>query len=341
MFLISRFGKKQVSLGSPPPPGSPPLPSSADTAQRDDASAPRVYQRAAALTYHTAPYPSDNLEGVFEALLLLAADKVDVNGASVDTGLQAGGWLGRAWRHVTDRTAAHRLQSRQADFLAAFSRQLELNPAEESNVVMVSCHCFVVSNGKLHFGTLYATNCGLYFCAAAIEVARSASVESAENGSGSSADSRAPEPLVDGMEFIKERVLFTDTASFLPSIFLEQKGNAPPYIQGVPNGVVAPNALQAFTVRCSRVIQFVGLHDVVVKPPRRKAAEREKSATDAVQDAPCTDVVHKREHALIEQMPSNLDTFKFCALLWRLWRERLTELDLPLENPAARYADPH
>lgn len=335
MFLVSRFGKKQVSVGSPPPTASP------EALQHEQAPAPRVYQRAAALTYLTAPYPSDHLESLFDALLLLAADKIDVNGAAVDTSGRSGGWLGRAWRHVTDRSAAHRRQSRQEDFLAAFSRQLELNPAEESSVVMVSCHCFIVSKGKLHFGTLYATNCGLYFCAATVEAAHRATLESAENGSTSSGDSGAPEPVVEGMEFIKERVLFTDMASLLPSIFLEQKGNAPPYIQGVPSGAVAPNALQVFTVCHSTVIQFVGLHEVMVKPPQQKAGDKEKPGADAVQDAPCTDVVHKREHALIEALPSNQDTFKFCALLGRLWRERLNELGRPLENPAARYADPH
>lgn len=312
MFLFSSFGNK------------------ADSASRVATSSPPqqlpVYQRAAALTYFTAPYPSDSTNDILEVLLSLAADKVDVTGSSLDSRVSSSGWLGRAWKQVTDYKAAQAVKTRQDDFLTAFSRQLELNPTEESSVVMVSCHCFVVSNGKLDFGTLYVTNCGLYFCAATVQAAANANAEKA----------------AEGVELIKERVLFTDMASFLPSIVLAQKdSSAPPFIQGIPSGVVAPTALQVFTVRQSTIVQFVGLHDVVVRPPRKSAAEREKAGADAVQDAPCTDVVRKHEYALIDELPSNLDTIKFCALLWRLWTERLNELGLPLENPAARYAEPH
>ncbi|KPA75315.1 hypothetical protein ABB37_08612 [Leptomonas pyrrhocoris] len=334
MFGFSPFRGKQTA---PPPP--PPRASPQPTTSAPHVAAPPspVYVRAAALTYVTAPYPSDSTEGIFEALLLLAAGKVNANGSSTESRADAGGWLARAWRHVTDYSAAHLLKARQEDFLAAFSRQLELNPAEESNVVMVSCHCFIVSNGELVFGTLYATNCGLYFCAAAVPAAANAGAERAETGLASS----DAEPAAEGMEFIKERVLFTDMASFLPSIFLEQKDRAPPFVQGVPSAVVAPTALQVFTVRRSTVIQFVGLHEVVVKPPRKAAAERERAGVDAAQDAPCTDVVRKTEHLLITELPPSLDTLKVCALLWRLWAERLNELGLPLEHPAARYAEPH
>ncbi|KPI86716.1 hypothetical protein ABL78_4232 [Leptomonas seymouri] len=311
--------------------GKPPTLQAVSTA-RDAAQESPVYLRAAALTYLTAPYPSDNMEGLFEALLLLAADKA---GSGAVGRADAGNWFKRAWKRVTDSSAAYLLKARQEDFIDAFSRQLELYPAEETRVVMLSCHCLIVSNRRLCFGTLYATNCGLYFCAATAHAARNASGERAETASTSSADSCAAEPAAGGMELIKERVLFTDIASFLPSIFLEQKNNAPPFIQGVPSGMVAPTALQVFTVRQSTVIQFIHLHDVVVKPPGRP------TGAGGAQDAPCTDVVRKQEHALIHELPSNLDTFKFCALLLRLWGGRLQGLGLPLGHPAAAYAAPH
>jgi hypothetical protein len=338
MFFFSSFGQKKAA--SPPPSPNPQPHVAAAKEKFNAAHVPPLYQRSAALTYYSAPYPVDSTEGIFEAFLLLAADKIDVNGSSAKYRTEPHSWWGRAWKRVADYSAIQLLKTRQADFLAAFSRQLELNPSEESSVVMVSCHSHIVSNGELYFGTLYATNCGLYFCAAPVQATANSNTVKSEmepaSSQGSSAEAAPAEP-----ELIKERVLFTDMASFLPSIALEQKDGAPPFIQGIPSGVVAPNALQVFTVRHSTVVQFVGLQDVVVKPPRKAAAERNKSEADAVQDASCTDVVRRRECALIEGLPSSMSTLKFCALLWRLWTNRLNGLGMPLKNPAARYAEPH
>ncbi|KAG5480390.1 hypothetical protein LSCM4_06156 [Leishmania orientalis] len=325
-------------------PTTPPAPTSS-AADKHALQDPRGFRRAAVLTYHTAPYPSNSIDGIFEALLMLAADRLGPNGEVVKektsnrtSRAEKGGWLGRAWKHVVSYTSSNLLQIRQAAFFNAFSRQLELNPAEESSIVMVSCQCFIVSDGKMRFGSLFATNCGLYFCSCEPQAAPAATTAAEANASSnSSADNR-----VEGeVDYIKERVLFTDVASLLPSISLEQKGTIAPFIQGIPSGVVAPTALQVFTVQLSTVLQFVGLHKVAVKRPTRSAAEAERGSGDTGQDAPYTDVVQKREFNLICELPCNLDTLKFCALLWRLWAQRLHQLGRPLENPAVHYAEPH
>ncbi|CAG9573152.1 conserved hypothetical protein [Leishmania major strain Friedlin] len=323
----------------------PPTPTSL-AAAKDAPQGPRDFSRAAALTYRTAPHPSDSTDGVFEALLMLAADRLDPNGEAMKENSSSGAsrskkgsWLGRAWRHIMDYATNNLLKMRQADFLNAFSRQLEVNSAEESSTVMVSCQCFIVSGGKLHFGSLFATNCGLYFCSCAPEAAPAAAAAAeSDAGATSSADHRGAD---DEVEYIKERILFTDVASLLPSIFLEQDGTATPFIQGIPNGVVAPTALQVFTVQLSTVLQFLNLHNVAVKRPKRSAAEAEKNGAGAVQEAPCIDVVQKHEFNLVCELPPSLDTLKFCALLWRLWAQRLHDLGRPLEHPAVHYAEPH
>ncbi|TPP49917.1 hypothetical protein CGC21_29415 [Leishmania donovani] len=300
---------------------TPVMPPTPTSAAKDAPQGPSGFSRAAALTYRTAPHPSDSTDGVFEALLMLAADRLNPNGEAMKENSSSGAshskkgsWFGRAWRHVVDYATNNLLKMRQADFLNAFSRQLEVNPAEESSTVMVSCQCFIVSGGKLRFGSLFATNCGF-----------SAGLRGAE----------------DEVEYIKERILFTDVASLLPSIFLEQNGTATPFIQGIPNGVVAPTALQVFTVQLSTVLQFLHLHNVGVKRPKRSAAEAEKGGAGAVQEAPCIDVVQKHEFNLVCELPPSLDTLKFCALLWRLWAQRLHDLGRPLEHPAVHYAEPH
>lgn len=301
------------------------------------AHVPRHYRRAAALTYHTAPCPSDSTECVFEALLTLAADRLDANGEAIRDGaavtaaassstaqVERGTWLGRAWRFAVDYTSKSFLAARQDAFLEAFSRQLELNPAEETSTVMMSCECYLVSGGQLHLVTLFATNCGLYFCTPNV------------------ATTAAPSEESDADDGIKDRALFTDVASLLPSIFLPQRDEtAAPFIQGIPSGVVAPTALQVFTVRLSTVLQFVALHNVAVKPPGKPTAEAERSGAESMHEALCTDVVRKREYNLICELPPNLDTLKFAALTERLLTQRLHEPGRPLEHPAARYAEPH
>ncbi|KAI5686750.1 hypothetical protein MNV84_03402 [Leishmania braziliensis] len=323
---------------------TPPAPAFS-AAAKDAPQAPRNFRRAAVLTYRTAPHPNDSIEGIFEALLMLAADQLDPNGEARESSRSSAsraekrGWLGRAWRHVVNYASSDLWQMHQADFLKAFSRQLELNPAEESSTVMVSCQCFMVSGGKLHFGSLFATNCGLYFCSCTPETALAAATAAEyDASSNTTADSGDAE---DEIEYIKERILFTDVASLLPSISLEQHGTVTPFIQGIPSGVVAPTALQVFTVQLSTVLQFVDLHKVAVKQPKKFAAEAKRFSDDTVQDAPCTDVVQKCEYNLVCKLPPNLETLKFCALLWRLWTQRLHELGRPLENPAAHYAEPH
>ncbi|KAG5480003.1 hypothetical protein LSCM1_06423 [Leishmania martiniquensis] len=325
--------------------GPTPLAPASSAGAKNAPQGPRDFRRAAVLTYYTAPYPSDSIDGIFEALLMLAADRLDANGAvmreqrsSRASRDEKGSWLGRAWKHVVKYASSNLAQMRQAAFLNAFSRQLELNPAEESSIVMVSCQGFIISYGKRHFGSLFATNCGLYFCSCEPEVAPAAAVAAASNESSNNSTGNGVEGDV---EDIKERVLFTDVASLLPSISLEQKETAAPFIQGIPSGVVAPTALQVFTVQLSTVLQFVGLHEVAVKQPKKLAVEAERGGGDTVQDAPCTDVVQKREFNLICELPRHLDTLKFCALLWRLWALRLHQLGRPLENPAVQYAEPH
>ncbi|KAK7195572.1 hypothetical protein NESM_000485600 [Novymonas esmeraldas] len=306
------------------------------------------YHRAAALTYRIAPYPSDSIDGVLEALLALAADKRDPTGGKLgntaDTaqGAASATWLSRAWGHVVGSPMSHLLQARQSTFVEAFSRQLELHPAQESSTVMASCQCSIVSNGNLHPGLLFATNCALYFCSSTTESTPAA--VSAATSPGATLSSSAPGrdgEAEEGTHYIKERVLFTDIASVLPSIALEQHGTTTPFIQGIPSGVVAPTALQVFTVQLSTVLQFVGLHNVAVKPARRSAADAARESGDAPPSAPCTDVVRRGEDGLVHALPPHLDTLKFSALVFRLWATRLRELGRPLEHPAAQYAQPH
>ncbi|GET88141.1 hypothetical protein, conserved [Leishmania tarentolae] len=316
------------------------------SAAKDAPQGPHDFRRAAVLTYRTAPHPSDSINSIFEALLMLDADRLVPNGERVKEHnstdvprAKKDSWFRSAWRHVMSYTTSDLLQMRQADFLNTFSRQLEVNPAEESSTVMVSCQCFIVSGGSLRFGTLYATNCGLYFCSCRPEAAP-ATVAAANSHVhwNSSTDSGGAKGEV---EYIKERVLFTDVASLLPSIVLEQNGTALPFIQGIPNGVVTPTALQVFTVQLSTVLQFVGVRSVAVKRPQRSIAEPERVGAGAVQEAPCIDVVQKHEFKPVCELPPRLDTLKLCALLWRLWAQRLHDLGRPLENPAAHYAEPH
>ncbi|KAG5506446.1 hypothetical protein JKF63_05949 [Porcisia hertigi] len=327
-------------------PTTPPAPTPPVAVEDAPMDAPH-FRRVAALTYRTAPSPSDGTNDIFEAVLMLAENQLDPDaevmrenkGGSSASRLEKATWLGRAWRHVVNYTSKNLAQTRQADFLNAFSRQLELNPAEESSTVMVSCQCSIVSGGELRLGSLFATNCGLYFCSRIPEVE-----PPADTATKSDANANRPKDkgsAQDEPDYIKERVLFTDVASLLPSIFLNQNGTTTPFIQGIPNGVVAPTALQVFTVRLSMVLQFVDLHTVAVKRPEKSAPETVKSRSDTMQDAPCTDVVRKREFNLIGELPPKLDTLKFCALLSRLWARRLHELGRPLENPTTQYADPH
>lgn len=319
MFLFQRekSPSKSTEAGK-----SPPTTSIAD----------HSYRRAETLTYQVAPYPFEAANEVFEAMMMMSLDRANqANGGRLPG---PDGWLSRAWKGVKQYARRQNCDKRQASFADTFSRQLELNPREEWDVVMVSCYCFMISSGRLHCGILYATNCGIYFCSA---------LESMDSGSDDETDRQGRATAAKaGVELLKDRLLFSDVASILPSVHLQQNDELPPFLMGVPSAIVTPTALQVFTVKDRQVVQFVGIHNVVLKPPEANTtAAAPGTETPPTPPPPphSVDVLSHSEFELALGLPRALDTLKFCAVLWRLWSQRLEALGLPLENANAQYAE--
>lgn len=317
-------------------------------------TSPFKYVSAVTLAYEVAPYPMDN-DAAFLSVLHSSQE-------SLHTATLSGGWLSRAWRHVSQIALDGSAGARQAAFERSFAHQLEAY-ADEPRVVLVSARCALLSLGQPHWGTMYLTNGGLYF-----------------STSGSSGDddlhscSRpeehrvdpsltfSTEELVDGnvsetrhhactrVEHIKEYVRFSDIASMLPSIVLNQRGETPQlYIQGVPSIIVAPTALQIFTAKPRCILHLIHISSVVMRPPEPKPCDANSTLasnapTKSTEIKKCASVHHVLSHSeyrVARTLPKELDGLKLTSLAWRLWKDHLKRLGLPLQRPDVQYADPH
>lgn len=171
------------------------------------------YLSAAALTYAVAPYPSiEASNNVFRMITMeTVADRRAPDGSQVPSSTLRS-FFSSAVANVKSMYYGHAVATRQAELMEHFRPQLLAN-RYDTQVVIMSASCVLLSLGQPNCGTLYATNCGLYFC--------TDNVEDYETSGLSAREARGPE--VDGRESIKEHIDFTTVASILPSVCLQQR----------------------------------------------------------------------------------------------------------------------
>ncbi|EPY16827.1 hypothetical protein STCU_10961 [Strigomonas culicis] len=170
--------------------------------------------------------------------------------------------------------------------------------------------------------------------------------------------------FLDGREVIKDWVPMADVASLLPSVYFplripKEAAPADPhadsahghtsedqyyyydggfYFQGIPHLLVRPSALQLFARQSRQLYQFIGMHSVVIKPPKRVrhasssppsprqaggvgggTAVDLPSAAAAVSDG---DVITWEEYTVLKELDGAYAAFIVCVLAGRLWAQQ-------------------
>ncbi|RNF07403.1 hypothetical protein TraAM80_03315 [Trypanosoma rangeli] len=270
---------------------------------------------AATLTYTVAPHPF-GYQTLFAILITTPPGKQEKEG------------LLNFWRRAIGSGPEQRqIKQSQTAFARCFARQLEVR----TSYVVVSVACALLSYGQPYWGMLWATAHGLYFRGGA---GNSRFVSSLLKTGEAQQIMEATEDNDEdwGCEAaaVREVLSFRDIVSLLPSIALTVE-DGPPYVVGIPNPVVRPNALQVFTVSPNQIYQFVYLHSLTVIPPSSLPAKERNLEK----------VLLQHEYDAIRTFPSDFDAVTFCALTERLWEARLKTLQIPLCRDGVEYAASH
>ncbi|KEG11711.1 hypothetical protein DQ04_02351070 [Trypanosoma grayi] len=290
-----------------------------ETASADLGSPAATSSNAATLTYTVAPHPF-GYQTLFAMLISASAAK-----ACTSSGIMKGLW-DTVWGTLEQR----RVKWSQLAFARCFSRQLEaLNGS-----VVASISCALLSYGQPQPGVLWVTTQGLYF----------RSRQEVINGDGDSTSGNKrgreyAEEIEEDKEWddeetaIREVLPLRGIVSLLPSVALPTAEKGPPYVSGIPNPIVRPNALQVFTWPPKQIYQFVYMHKLTLMPP--SASQRKPT------DADSEGLLLQHEYDAIMKFPGELDAVTFCALTERLWEARLKALRLPHLREGVEYAAPH
>ncbi|RNF05164.1 uncharacterized protein Tco025E_07833 [Trypanosoma conorhini] len=271
---------------------------------------------AATLTYTVAPHPF-SYQTLFAILLAAAPTRRERAGRLMSWLWSPGGG-----------SAERRIKQTQTAFARCFSRQLEVR----SSPVVLSVACALLSYGQPHWGMLWATTHGLYFRSAArgdrflFPLKRTS-----ETQRWAETTEDHDEAWGDEAEAVREVLPFKDVVSLLPSVALAVVEDGAPYVTGIPNPVVRPNALQVFTVSPNQIYQFVYLHTLTVIPPSSLPA----------MEGNFENVLLQHEYDTIKSLPSEFDAVTFCALTERLWEARLKSLQIPSCRDGVAYAASH
>ncbi|ORC89008.1 uncharacterized protein TM35_000142190 [Trypanosoma theileri] len=291
---------------------------------------------AATLTYTVAPHPF-SYKNVFEALLSFTPPTSGGREKSK-------GWWSAFW----DGAEQRRIKISVGNFTEKFSRQLEL----ANSYVVVSANCSLLSEGKPVSGVVWATSHGLYFRSFALDNSKennnnnsnersisSSSYSHLNPGNSEELDSedennnKGMDVWGDDASAIREFIPFRDIVALLPSLVLPTREEAPPYVMGIPNAIVTPNAIQVFTVSPKQIFQFVYIRKVTVVPPSSSKSGREEMGS--------LPILRQHEYDVMKKFHSSLDALVFCVLAERLWEARLEELKIPLLRDGVNYASPH
>ncbi|ESL07460.1 hypothetical protein TRSC58_04850 [Trypanosoma rangeli SC58] len=270
---------------------------------------------AATLTYTVAPQPF-RYQALFAILIAAPPGKQEKTG-----------FLNFWRRTIGGGPEQRQIKKSQAAFARCFARQLEVR----NSYIVVSVTCALLSHGQPYWGMLWATAYGLYFGGAA---ANGCCVSSLPQTGEAQQTMEVTEGNDKAWEYegaaVREVLSFRDVVSLLPSIALTVE-DGPPYVVGIPNPVVRPNALQVFTVSPNQIYQFVYLHALTVIPPSSLPATERNLGK----------VLLQHEYDTIRTLSSDFDAVTFCALTERLWEARLKTLQIPLCRDGVEYAESH